>query len=557
MLFWPLIKQNLSAKKNKPVKYFAVLLISVPFSAVCQEVNVSGGLNTTGYVYETKIGDSEATQTESFTIKPSLLGSYTSRGLSASLAVNYTKVKQNSDNDNDSDSDNNNTDQNFTNLTYKSALTLIENALFLTFNGDQNYRVINQQQAGFSDEILSSDNLTKSRSNKAQLDFSIPNPVYFGFNLQGTYSKVQTGESQEDQSVQSQEGQTGVDADNLGVSVKIFQGKYIRPINFDISAQYSDTSRGNFQNFESTKVQGNFRFPVIKEIEFLVTGRLDENKTDQTGFTNRPNIDTTSYGAGLTWTPSNEHNLSLTYNQLEEGENKTKFLGLNIVWAFSNRTVLNFDYSKRFFGDSYNLDFRHSLKSLRTSVSYSEDLTTFSRLGASSDNTTGIFVCEFGSTELIDCFQPGSLDYQLQAGEEFRTNTEIVTDISEEVILRKSGTASIGYDKRKIKMSIDASYRRTEYLESGRLSTNRSLRFNVNYAISSKTNISFASNIAKNQFNELQEADTTITSSIDFRRNLGRYLNMNIAARVLDRESENLERNGSDKRLTIGLNYSF
>ena len=545
MLFWPLIKQNLSAKKNEPVKYFAVLLVIVSFGVDCQEVNISGGLNTNGYVYETKIGDNEATQTESFSIKPSLLGSYTSRGISVSLAANNTKVKQN----NDSDILNNNTDQNYSNLTYRSALTLLEDALFLTFSGGQNYRVINQQQAGFSDEILGSDNLTKSRSNRVELDFSIPNPVYFGFNLQGTYSKVQTG--------QSLEGQTGIDGGNLGVSVKIFQGKDILPINFDISAEYNDTSRGNFQNFESTRVQGNFRFPIIKEIEFLVTGRLDENNTSQTELINRPNIDTTSYGAGLTWTPSNGRNLSLTYNQLEEGEDQTKFLGLNIVWPFSKRTVLNFDYGKRFFGDSYNLDFRHSLKSLRTSVSYSEDITTFSRLGASSDNTIGIFVCEFGSTELIDCFQPGSLDYQLQAGEEFRTSSEVVTDISEEVIIRKSGTASIGYDKRKIKMSIDASYRRTEYLESGRLSINKSLRFNVSYAISRKTNISFASNIAKNQFNDLEEADTTITSSIDLRRNLGRYLNMNIAARVLDRESENLNRNGSDKRITIGLNYSF
>ena len=545
MLSWPLPKQNLASKKNKIVKYFSVLLLILSFSAVCQEVNISGGLNTSGYVYETKIDASEATQTESVTIKPSILGSYTSRGLSVSLAANYTKVKQNSD----VDILNNNTEQNYTNLTYRSALTLIEDALFLTFSGGQNYRVINQQQAGFSDEILSSENLTKSRSNRAQLDFSIPNPVYFGFNLQGTYSKVQTG--------QSQEGQTGVDADNLGVSVKIFQGKYIRPINFDISAQYNDTSRGNFQNFESTRVQGNFRFPIIKEIQFLITGRLDENNTDQTGLINSPNLDTNSYGAGLTWTPSNGRNLSLTYNQLEEGGNQTKFLGLNLIWALSNRTQLNFDYSKRFFGDSYNLNFRHSLKSLRTSISYSEDITTFSRLGASSDNSTGIFVCEFGSTELIDCFQPGSLDYQLQAGEEFRTSSEVVTDISEEVILRKSGTASIGYDKRKIKMSIDASYRRTEYLESGRLSINRSLGFNVNYAIGRKTNISFSSNIAKNQFSELEAADTTITSSIDFRRNLGRYLIMNIAVRVLDRESVNLNRNGSDKRLTFGLNYSF
>jgi len=543
--FWPLLKQNLTAKKPQPVKYAAVLLMSLSFSAFGQEVDISGTLNTTGYVTETEIGDNEAAQTEALIIKPSLLGSYKSRLLSASLTANHSRVRRSVDNE---DGDNT-SNQNYTDLKYTSDLTLIENALFLTLSGAQNYRVVNQQQAGFSDVILGSDNLTKSRNNSAQLNFSIPNPLYVGFTLQSTYSKTQTD--------QSQTGQTGVDGDNLGVTARLFQGKYIRPINFDISAQYNDTSRANFQNFESTRVQGNFGIPIIREVEFLITGSLDEYDTGQTGFTGRPNLDTTSYGAGLKWTPSNGRNLSLTYNQLEEGENKTDFLGVNLAWAFSNRTALNFDYGKRFYGDSYKLNFNHSLKSLRTSVSYSEDLTTFSRLGASSTNITGIFVCQFGSTELIDCFQPDSLDYQLQVGEEFRATTEVVTDISEEVILRKSGTASIGYSKRKVTMSIDASYRRTEYLESDRLSINRSLRLNVNYALGRKTNISFASTVATNQFNELEAADTIMTTSIDFRRSLGRYLNLSIGARLLDRESENLNRNGTDKRLTVGLNYTF
>jgi uncharacterized protein (PEP-CTERM system associated) len=547
VVFWPLLKPNQSAKKNRSVKHAVVLLVGASFNTFGQEVDISGTLNTTGYVYKTEIGDNEATQTESFVIKPSLLGSYKSRLLSASLTANHSRVRQSVDSEDVNGNDN--TNQNYTNLNYTSAITLIENSLLLTLNGAQNYRVVNQQQAGFSDEILGSGNLTKSRNNSARLDFSIPNPLYFGLTLQSTYSKTQTG--------QSQEGQTGVDGDNVGVTVSLFQGKKIRPINFDISAQYNDTSRANFQNFESTRVQASVGFPIIKEIDFIVTGSLDEYDTGQTEFSGRPNLDTTSYGAGLEWKPSNGRNISLTYNQLEEGENQTKFIGVNLAWAFSNRTALNFDYGKRFFGDSYTLNFNHSLKSLRTSVSYSEDLTTFSRLGASSTNITGIFVCQFGSTELIDCFQPDSLDYQLQVGEEFRATTEVVTDISEEVILRKSGTASIGYSKRKVTMSVDASYRRTEYLESDRLSINRSLRLNLNYAIGRKTDISFASSLATNQFNEFETADTTTTTSINFRRALGRYLNMNIAARFLDRESDNLARNGTDKRLTVGINYTF
>jgi uncharacterized protein (PEP-CTERM system associated) len=543
--FWPLLKQNQTAKKPQLVKYAPVLLMSLSFGAFSQEVDISGTLNTTGYVTETEIGDNEATQTEALIIKPSLLGRYKGRLLSASLTANHSRVRRRVDNEDGNDTSN----QNYTDLRYTSDLTLIEDVLSLTLSGAQSYRVVNQQQAGFSDVILGSDNLTKTRNNSAQLNFSIPNPLYVGFTMQSTYSKTQTD--------QSQSGQTGVDGGNVGVTARLFQGKYIRPINFDISAQYNDTSRANFQNFESTRVQGNFGIPIIREVEFLINGSLDEYDTGQTGFTGRPNLDTTSYGAGLEWTPSNGRNLSLTYNRLEEGENTTDFLGVNLAWAFSTRTALNFDYGKRFYGDSYTLNFNHSLKSLRTSVSYSEDLTTFSRLGASSTNITGIFVCQFGSTELIDCFQPDSLDYQLQVGEEFRTTTEVVTDISEEVILRKSGTASIGYSKRKVTMSIDASYRRTEYLESDRLSINRSLRLNVNYAIGRKTNISFASTLATNQFNELETADTTTTTSINFSRDLGRYLKLSIAARFLDRESDNLERNGTDKRLTVGLNYTF
>jgi len=545
VLFGSLLKQNQTAKQNHFVKYAAVLFTSLSFSAFCQEVDISGTLNTTAYVYESEIGDNEATQTEALIITPSLLGSYSSRLVSASLSANHSRVRQSVESEDETD----NTNQDYTNLRYSSTLTLIENALFLALNGAQNYRVVNQQQADFSDEILGSDNLTKSRNNSAQLNFSIPNPIYLGFTLQSTYSKTQTD--------QSQDGQTGVDGENLGVSTRLYQGKNLTRVKFDISAQYNDTSRANFQNFESTRVQGNLGFPIIKKLDVIITGSTEDNNTGQTETTNLSNLDTTSYGAGLKWTPSNGRNLSLTYNQLEEGENQTRFIGVDLAWAFSNRTALNFDYGKRFYGDSYSLNFNHSLKSLRTSVSYSEDLTTFSRLGASSTNITGIFVCQFGSTELIDCFQPDTLDYQLQAGEEFRATTEVVTDISEEVILRKSGTASIGYSKRKVTMSIDASYRRTEYLESDRLSINRSLRLNVNYALSPKTNIGFASTLATNQFNELETADTTMTTSLNFRRSIGRYLNLNIAARFLDRESDNLNRNGTDKRLTVGLNYTF
>lgn len=541
MLLQPIVKPDFWVQKNPLVKYVAIFLTSMTFSVFSQELDISGTLNTTGYVYETEIGDNEATRTKAVTIKPSLSGNYSSRLLSASLVANHIRTKKSDGIEA--------TNQSYTNLTYSSALTLIENSLSLTLNGAQKYRVVNLQQADFSDELLGSDNLTKSRSNSAQLNFSIPNPAYIGLSLVSTYSTTQTD--------QSQESTSGLDNDNLGISANLFQGRNIRSVNFNISARYNETSRTALQKFKSATLQSNFGIPIMKNIEFLVTAGMEKYSTIQTVYTNNSNLDTTSYGTGLKWAPSNERKLSLTYNQLDEGDNQTEFLGLDLAWAFSSRTKLNFNYGKRFYGDAYSLDFKHSLKSLRTSVSYSEDVTSFSRLNASTNNIAGIFVCEFGSFELTDCFQPDSLDYQLQVGEEFRSSSELDTDISEEVLFRKSGTATIGYDKRKIKISIDATYLRTEYLESERLRTNKSLRFNLNYALSRKTDISFISTFAKTQFDEFTEPETTLTTNLSFARDMGRYLKLNIAARLLDRQSNNSQRDGNDKRITVGLNYTF
>ncbi|MEP1446546.1 MAG: TIGR03016 family PEP-CTERM system-associated outer membrane protein [Paraglaciecola sp.] len=579
MLLRPLFKHHQSAQKNQLITYVSALLVSLPFGVFCQEVDVRGTINTTGYIYETQIGDNESTQSDSILVKPSIVASYSSRRFSAAITANHSIVKNNSesivveDADVDEDSDpaieTDSETQNYTDLRYTSTLELIDNALSLTLNGAQSYRNVQQQQNYFSDQILAPEGLTKTTNNSAQLNFSIPNPIILGFNLQSTYSQTKTD--------QSQESTSGLDNDNLGVTARLYQGRNIRSMSFDVSAQYNDTGRTNSQNFKSTIVQTEIGFPIIKKLDFILTGNLSEYDAGTTEFASRTNLDSSSYGAGLKWSPSNERNITLTYNQLEEGDNqietgneeegddnqsdetdkRTEFVGLNIDWAFTSRTALNFDYSKRFYGDAFNFNFSHNLKSLRTSVSYSESVTSYSRLGASTTTITGIFVCQFGSTDLADCFQPDSLDYQLQAGEEFRATTEIDTDITEEVLFRKSGTATIGYDKRKIKISINANYSQTEYLESDRINTNRSLGFNLNYSLGRKTNLSFASTLTENQRSELEEADTIVTNSLNFNRNLSRNLKLDLGLRVLDRESDDLDRDGSDKRITLGLNYTF
>jgi uncharacterized protein (PEP-CTERM system associated) len=418
----------------------------------------------------------------------------------------------------------------------------------LTLGGAQNYRVINSQQGLIGDILLSPGDLTKYRNNVVGLSFLIPNPEYFGFAFQGTYSETKTDETLN--------GPFGLDSDNIGLSVRLYNGNNARKFSYELSGQTNETSRSNFQDFKSTSFGGRLGYSIANKIDLVVVGNSEEYDLDLETLPGRTNLDITSYGAGLEWKPTDEQAILLTYNQLDEGSTQTDFIAVNVNWAFSNRTLMKLDYGKRFFGDAYSLDFTHSLKSLRTSLTYSEQVTSFAQLGI-INNSVGVFVCPFGATELFDCFQPDSIDYQLQAGEEFRLVNEIETDITEEVILRKTGRLVIGYDKRKLKASISASYNTTEYLESDRLQTIRRLSLNLSYDLGRKANISLTTSLSKDQFEEASDADTNIRISVDFRRQINRNLQLTTGFRLLDRESDNDGRDITDKRINLGLNYTF
>jgi uncharacterized protein (PEP-CTERM system associated) len=529
------------SKEKTHTKFVTLIFCSFVGQIHASNLDFTTTLKTTGYVYETEIAENEATTNEAIVIEPSILASYSNRRFSLSFAADHTIVEQKEELEG--------ADKDFTEFKYNGNLTLIENALFFSANGTQKFRVVNQQQDYVSDKIFAAGDLTEFRNNAATLNFSIPNPKHMGLSIQSTYSETDTEASLG--------GLGGINGDNTAIAATIYQGNSAENYRFDISGQFNDTSRTNFQDFKSTTVRGTLAFSIAPKYEIVFVGSSEDYDVDLEGLSRRTSLDSTSYGAGLEWSPMPERSATLTYNQLDEGENTTNFVGLNLDWALSSRTALVFDYGKRFYGDAYSFNFSHALKHVRSSMTYSEQVTSFSRLGNNPTGATGLFVCQFGSTDLSDCFQPQNTDYELQAGEEFRTLAEIETDINEEVIFRKSGSFNLSYDKRRVKASIGASYGTTEYLESNRIQKNRSIRGSLSYELGRKSELSMSANIARNQFNEISEPDTIATYSVDFKRDIGQNLKFTVGARLLDRESDDEGRNIVDKRLSVGLNYKF
>lgn len=530
---------------SKKLGLFSICMCSLSSTiSVAGDVDFIPKIDATGYLYETRRGsDAEFVSNNAIVINPSLLSTYTSKGFVGSILAEHTNVTQKQDTEG--------ADKSYNELQYSSLFTLIENAMYIGAKGSQKYRVVSQINQDFGDKILSPGELTKYRTNGVNFSFTNPSPKYIAFNFDSSYNKSKTEEATD--------SVVGLDSTTTTHRLDIFQGRKANGYTFNLSARQLNSEREDFNDFKSKNLNGRVSVSFLNDLSLVLLGSIDEYDIDISEDNNnlgrRSDLDSNSYGAGLEWSPRSGKLIRLTYNQIDEFSGSTKYVGLSTNWEFSSRTAMSFDLSKKFYGDAYNFTLSQNLRSFRLSASYSENVSSFATLGAST--SPQLFVCTIGATDFSECFQPDSPTYELAAGEEFLNVNQLNTDISEEVFLAKSGNISLGYEKRKIKASLTVSYNRTEYLESERENTNRKLNLSINYKLGRRTNMGLNSSLSERETERTLTADNIISHSISFNRSLTQSLKLTVSAKFIDRNSEQASRDLTDRRLTAGLSYTF
>jgi uncharacterized protein (PEP-CTERM system associated) len=519
----------------------AALSCASPNLLIAGELQITPSVGTTGYVYQTDSGSRETVNNQAIVINPRGIGIYSARKASGSVMVDHTYVQQKNDDPG--------ADKSFTDLKYTSDINLIDQIMSLSLLGGQSYRVLDAAQGLVSDKVLAAGELTKTRNNSAVLNLRVPNPQYLGATVQTSYYTSHSAESL----TRTQ----GVNSENMRLNAQIYQGSRLKRASFYLASSYNQTKRAGAQDFVSTLSSARLGFGISQDIKFVLVGSDNNYDVDEQSLNSRrANLDTTSYGAGFTWQPRSDRSVELTYNKLDEREKTSRFVGLNTNWALSTRTAVKFDYSKRFYGDAYDFSFNYNLKHFRSSASYNESVTSYSRLSV-IEGPTSLFVCPIGSSELADCFQPESLQYVLQAGEEFREAGLLLSDVTDEILFRKAGRLSLGYDKRRLKAALNLSINTTEYLESDRQQETQTLGLSLSYKLGRRSNVSLNTNFSTVNYNGSDRKNDVMNISASFTRTLSKQLSMDITARYLDRETDDTSRDLTDSRLTVGLNYKF
>ena len=134
----------------------------------------------------------------------------------------------------------------------------------------------------------------------------------------------------------------------------------------------------------------------------------DEDNSGDINNSNR-SIESNSYGLGVRWLITPRLAFNASYNQpigdnLDlDGNEQEAYINASVQWQPSPRTKLTANISERFYGTSYGLDFTHRNKRLTNSISYVEDVQTFTRNNFAA-NLVGFYFCPSSNiTSVADC----------------------------------------------------------------------------------------------------------------------------------------------------------
>ncbi|GGD69124.1 outer membrane beta-barrel protein [Lacimicrobium alkaliphilum] len=477
-------------------------------------------------------------ENQALLLKPSLLTRYNSRLLNVALNVSHTEVMQNKQSSE--------LDKGFTDYQFNSRLGLLDQRLQLQLNTAKKHRALTIGSVLVADPILNAEELVSTRTDSGNVSFSSRNPAYLGVDLVAGANQTRA-----DQDALNQN--RSLNNDSVNLRGRIYQGSEFERVFWDISSQYSETTRRTEGDFKSNSVSGRVGVGVYSDLHFIVRGTDESNRIEGSDFLTS-DLSSKTYGAGLEWRESASRYIAVTYNKFERRNEEEEFVGFDLDWAFSRLTSVQASYDKSFFGDNYSFALTHNNRAWRSRMGYTEGLTTYDRLQLDTE-FLGVFVCPLGNPVLENCFQPDSPDYVPGVDEEFFTLFDQNAEITDEVVQRKSAFVNLGYELRKLTLSANYSYGYLDYVETSRQQRNRATRLSANYRLGPRTQITLQT--SRSQIDSIAGgSDQEVNRyTLSLNREMNPDLEVKYSLRYLDSDSDNASRDLEDTRISVTLTY--
>ncbi|WP_334050891.1 TIGR03016 family PEP-CTERM system-associated outer membrane protein [Alteromonas gracilis] len=540
--------------ENRKIKLSLVAMSVATSFAVQAKFEVDALANADTIYQNVKTENNGTRSLTTLIVAPKVNATYQTRTFQGLWSGTYTHLER----DNDDASQR----QDYAEYSYSAQWVPFENLLSFQAAGALNYQNTNSANFLVSDFIANSDSLAKTRSNRLSSTLTLDQGDWV--RGQGTASYSDTA------SERSITNNNALNNDSYQLTGNLINGDEAKYFLWSVTGTYQNTERGqaNTGDFESRTGDGFIDTRIYGDWAFRLTARHEANQISDRDDTNSLVREFNSYGAGLTYRRAENRYISITANKsdsdIEDDDGET-FIGLDMQWALSTRTSIAATYGRRFYGESASATIGYNSKYLRTSFSYSEDVTNTSRLLADPENL-GVFVCPSASTLIADCFQPNSLSYTPSAGEQLVQLTSQNLEFDDNIILRKSANFQAGYDFYRVTLGFSWRYSEDDYLDDDRLRRTYSFGTKLAYKIGSYTNITSSINYANITGQGIGEAfrgeSDNWNASIGLSTEFGRQLRASIDVSYLDQEGDlnaggQFGNNYSDRRISASITYTY
>lgn len=467
------------------------------------------------------------------------------------------------------DLDNESTTQDYTEYNYSGNFDIIDDLLSLQASGIKSYTSNSLNSFLADDFLLNADSLNKITSDNANLRLNIRRGEFYGLSASSSYRH--TVSERDDASMLDD---SVFENESYGITLDAISGEGLDGARVSLSSNFQYSKRDSGEDFVSQQVSLSGDIEVYGDFGIALNSSYENNEfrtdfdSDSDGFR-----EFYSYGAGLIWQPSNDRYIEVLFNRsstssLIEGaeDEEDSFLSYNVSWAFSERTSIQGNFTRRFFGDAGSLSFRHQLKNWRSSVTYTEVVSSTSNLINSND--VGLFICDNGSSDIADCRLSDTLEPELEPGEVLQPFGGQNPVVNDRIILRKSLRAQTAVTRRRTTLSLTAIRSEDEEIEVDRIFDVSTIRANLAFELTQNTSLQYVFNYAKTERDQRGEIESSTTKehSIEARRQISRRFSASIGLRYLDRDGEvnrgtpsfiGLDGPLTDRRLTFRISYNL
>ena len=433
----------------------------------------------------------------------------------------------------------------FQTLQAKGLFTLWQQGPQLVINSSINNVSKNDSNNGLAD-IVSGDTVQQITHN-AGFQYNTTNSDYI-IASSIIYNLVET----EDDIGESQGYTATLTSQNGSTARKIF---------WQINGQFTHRENNNF-NSKNHAIESKVGIITPYKLNPFIRF-YDEKISGNVAGSNPNNIPT--WGPGIRYLAAKHLLIDLSYNYVQDDTNASNdYIAASIDWQPSLRTSLTAGYSKRFFDDSYNLDFTHKTKRLINSISYHETIEVFDRNNFQV-NDLGIYWCPIAdgqtSVSIEGCFVSATSPSD-QPNYQLVPLRSLTVDENNEFTLNKRLNWQSTLALSRTTFTLDLSGRERTSLSTNIVDEYLNAKFNITRRTSKKSDIGLSVSYNENTFDKdnlkgIKQKDTYKIISTTYNRKLASSLKAFITLQYLDRDSTRGDRVYTETRASINITKDF